>query len=422
MPAGFALKCGAAPTESREMSRFPCRRVADDDGISLVEVLVGIVIIGVTLAAVLSTFVASFAAIQGNEARVGATALSNQLLEDMTTLPWDRLGLYVGEVSSATFGTENLVLIPNQTPRNALVPRATESPSVDDPRYSVRRWITWVNDSGGQDYKRLTVEVTWDVRGRPQRFRSAALRAPQPDEALSLEVEFTRLRSSSIPNAAVGLRGTSLHTNTEAIIGEIQVSNPSAVVKVTYRDRNDDEREILVPGNTTTRLMPTIAALSREFRNGPVSFVVTAESAPGALRPETASNVAVVNFYQPVVVGVPVVSHVGGERPLCTPPTGGVSSNVIVTVDIDGITTTEAVLGDVRVNWTGSGSLGGLQMEAVSDSASGAIFTAELVGPFSDGPVTFTVTARRSNAPAPFVTGDVSRSVTITRLEAGTSC
>lgn len=70
------------------------RRLAVDEGISLIEILVAIVVLTVVLSAAASALASSLFAMAKNENRTKATALANEELENLRILPWEYVGFY----------------------------------------------------------------------------------------------------------------------------------------------------------------------------------------------------------------------------------------------------------------------------------------------------------------------------------------
>lgn len=368
------------------------RYAKDDGGFSLIEMVVSIFILSITLLALLSTLITSLRAAQENEARVRATALSNELLERMIAQPWDRLGLYVDEAPDLTLEGQQVVLLPGTRDASASppdpVPRADESVVRDGRDYTVRRWVTWVDDGGGQDFKRLVVELEWDVRGSARTMRTESLRSPDPDERVSLEVQFSELVNHSTDIDEVALDQLA---NADPIRIGITVTDPDAEVWVRFTDRGGATHEYPSVGSGLTRSW-IIGADAALFEHGPATFAVTAET-PGP-DGETASNVETIKFFQPLVVGSPVVSHADGRAPICVTSDGAPVSPVAVDVAIEGMSWTDAVAPVILLDWPENDAP--LQMEPVDDTPDGGTFRVDVPGTFAPGPLSFTVTATRT--------------------------
>ena len=189
-------------------------------GVTLVEMMVAILVLGVVLAALASSLISFSAMSLTNERRVQATAFLTRLHEQLQSIPWEQAAIYEGEaddlgplgvdlaVDPATVGGEPLVLLggPDNTGcpaddlecgRLTFVPRAFDIVEIDGREYELYQAVTWDLDAGnGQAVKRFTTLVRWEVWGRvtEQRFEStraatvADLDASTLPEVLSLLV------------------------------------------------------------------------------------------------------------------------------------------------------------------------------------------------------------------------------------------
>ena len=189
-------------------------------GVTLVEMMVAILVLGVVLAALASSLISFSAMSLTNERRVQATAFLTRLHEQLQSIPWDQAAIYEGEADELgplgvdlvatppTVGGEPLVLLgapdnsgcPVDEPecgRLTFVPRAFDIVEIDDREYELYQAVTWDLDAGdGQAVKRFTTLVRWEVWGRvtEQRFEStraatiADLDASTLPEVLSLLV------------------------------------------------------------------------------------------------------------------------------------------------------------------------------------------------------------------------------------------
>ncbi|MDP9406285.1 MAG: type II secretion system GspH family protein [Actinomycetota bacterium] len=202
------------------------RRLAGDDGISLVEMIVAIGLVAVVLLALMSSTITALAAIRGNERQVRATALVNEILENLQALDFERAGLYDAEVAShfgpttTEFEGEDLVILPDEATRDALIPypaglaaggAAVNPVKRDGVAYDVETVITWVDEAsdgvgpadadGPKDIKRFVAMVTWQHNGGPRTLRTEALRAPTPDDKrLTTVIEPDRIPITDPPD------------------------------------------------------------------------------------------------------------------------------------------------------------------------------------------------------------------------------
>lgn len=185
-------------------------RVRNEDGLTLVEMIVAIIILGVILAAVAASLISSTRASLTNERRFQSTAYLTSEHEQLQSIPWAQAALYEDELDDLeddasfgfltdlqldldldavppTFEGAPIVTIPGPTLTGRLffVPEPVSEAvqiGVDDREYDVVRVVTERPDGN----RRFTTFVTWRVLGEPvvQRFDSE--RAPSPGEIAEL--------------------------------------------------------------------------------------------------------------------------------------------------------------------------------------------------------------------------------------------
>ena len=201
----------------------PARR--DEAGLTLIEMMVAVLIIGVILAALASVLVTVLRATVHNEAETAATALVQQEVERLQAAPWDQAGLLQGEVDEAPddwsdrldsgdpgrFDGDELAIISppegaQQRPSQAPFPVSTtvEQPAEDEDEngedgedhvdvdgrdFRILRYVTWVDRTGDgtPETRRFTVVATWDVQGRDREVVASGERTPTQGEAPATE-------------------------------------------------------------------------------------------------------------------------------------------------------------------------------------------------------------------------------------------
>ena len=196
------------------------RRIGDEEGISLVEMLVSILLMGLVLTALGNTLVTSMAAARQNEGQTQATALVNERLERLHSATW-----------------------------NALV----VGPAVTDPAPVVRgkRSFTITTrvqylDSPTNRYKGFWVRANWTENGRPQQLQVDGRRSYRSGDATSGMGPTTdpfRILVFSINPDPINITATgqtiadpSLPGGTSAMLFEVRTSHPAVcgTVRVTY--------------------------------------------------------------------------------------------------------------------------------------------------------------------------------------------
>jgi type II secretory pathway pseudopilin PulG len=181
---------------------------------SLVEVLVAILLLGIILSASASSLIQFSRTAADNERRVQATALLNRLHEEMQALPWGDAVLYDDELQDLLdtfedeteggewtgtsaleglqydgtawyFEGEEVVVLPGPGTdgRRTAVPTVHEPDGivVDGRDYEVVRLITW--NQRDPEIKRFTTIVRWQVLDRMYEERFESTRAATANEA-----------------------------------------------------------------------------------------------------------------------------------------------------------------------------------------------------------------------------------------------
>ena len=186
---------------------------ASEDAMTLVEVLVAILILGVILAGVAASLITSARASVTNERRVQSTAYLTSEHEDLQAIPWAQAALYEEEVGDLkdmasypflgdldldldldsvppTFEGEPIATIPGPslTGRLFFVPEPVSTGvqiGTDEREYDIVRVVS----ERPEGTKRFTTFVSWDVMGRTVTQRFDSERAPTPAELAELERE-----------------------------------------------------------------------------------------------------------------------------------------------------------------------------------------------------------------------------------------
>lgn len=170
-------------------------RLADDEGVSLVEILVAIGILGVALTAFASTMGASLISISREQSTVRGSQLANQLVEQLRAMPWPEVGFYAGDTNWAqTVVGEETVTLEGIRPADSRSPVPGPLPlGHDGTTYSVRRSIVWRDDptdglgaadqdSVVNDLKAISVTLGWSDRGQPYSYTASTTWAPSLDQ------------------------------------------------------------------------------------------------------------------------------------------------------------------------------------------------------------------------------------------------
>lgn len=275
-----------------------------EDGLTLVEMLVAIVVIGFVLMAMAGVAFASLRSVQTTERVTAATQLGNELLEAYAGMPYDDLGLYTDEVVGTSFEGAALVLFAAASPRDSRVPYATQTISRDGVDYDVDTAVVWVDDPdpaapSAQDYKRVVVTLAWDSAGRPQSTRVEALRAPGPaDQPLSVTVtpDVVELDDD----------GEQL----QPVTITVEAKEPQTTVTLQWLERDGTNAGPTTMVDQGARRLWTTTLDGRYFANGATLFTVK-----GTLAGTTQQEITTVGrglFLQPL--------HFPGGQTTVTPP------------------------------------------------------------------------------------------------------
>lgn len=164
---------------------------------TLVEVLVAILLLGVILTATASSLIQFGQMAADNERRVQATALMNRLHEELQALPWRDAVVYEDDLQDLLadalpgltnddvwrFEGDEVAFIdgPDASGRRAGVPEPAFSMSIDEREYDVLQLVTWSDPVAG--VKRFTTVVSWSLYGRSYEERFVSERAATSLEA-----------------------------------------------------------------------------------------------------------------------------------------------------------------------------------------------------------------------------------------------
>lgn len=297
---------------------------------TLIEVMVAMLILTVVFSALASVLTTALHSLHGNENRVKANALANELLEELHQIDWADVGF-----SNSDHGYRDAVNIDTGEPCSDLTVEACEAtvtfednndPVPDDPRplplrdgaggagtelierdgtaYEVRTDITWVDDpeaAGAQNYKRFRITLRWSDLGVDRSVTHSATRAPAPGEqdpaafALRTVDVFPELGYINSPgesdtgklDKAVEFNddGTMSVTSQGHVEIDVVTTEPVDDVTVSFINRESntvtvslDETDLNGDGEvdgTEWRLSSSTSS-SWQYRNGDTTFVVTA--------------------------------------------------------------------------------------------------------------------------------------------------
>jgi type II secretory pathway pseudopilin PulG len=239
--AAGTLKPGAVPAErtyrQTVFSTMPiifCRKhkespggerghalLRQDDGFTLVEVLMAAVILIVGITALFGLLDSSVKASYQTRAREGATNLARQILEDAHTIPYAQLSSLsiTKQLQEMQPSASQLSTSPWKVSQRGVTYTVTASEcAIDDPKDGYGKHTAGVFCSGEPEYKagesvkdeqpedlkRITVKVTWVAQGRSPEVRQA-LTVTAAGEAVGLSASELKLSNPAVsaPTAPV---------------------------------------------------------------------------------------------------------------------------------------------------------------------------------------------------------------------------
>jgi hypothetical protein len=309
------------------------QRLAADDGISLVELLVSMVILSVVLMGLLSTSIASVAAVRTSEQRIRATALVNELLENAQAIPFNQLTFHSGDTFPPGPAPAGRVIDYSAT-RPPRAPLPMDDVTRDGVLYEITHEIVWVDNpltGGDEDYKRITVTVSWNGGERSQ--TAEALRA---NELIQNEFVLTSLNVSPSlvymdedgnVTTPIEMTATTTATPTSGFV-EVEYTNRDGIDVTSYLSSIDGQAfNGAVSGGTT-------------FKNGDTLFTFTAERGG-----ETVEGEKLVRFLQPLAI---IMAFTPESASICAEETA-YAPEVLVTIHVAGSVAED----EVTVTWPG---------------------------------------------------------------------
>lgn len=316
------------------------RRLAREDGISLMEVLVAFMLLGIVMSGSVRFFSTTLLSLQSSERRTHATALANEELENLRTIPWGDTGFYEDDFAG-TPPTDTVVIDPAR-PAASVAPLPEEEITRAGVPLQVDRSITWIDNSQTgtpTDYKRLVVDVSWQDRGRTFSVSVQSVRSPNPDEQEGAEFVLSLL--DVLPNVVyTDADGwVDATANPGGVDLSARTSTHADFVTVSYLERGAASETTQNLGSTD--LIEWTGTLgSAQFRNGDVTFTfIATKTTPYE---QQVIGTTLVRFLQPVAIAPSSPGTLGycpGDEP----------STLTAALDVEGLVEED----EVTVTWNG---------------------------------------------------------------------
>ncbi|HEU0132827.1 MAG TPA: prepilin-type N-terminal cleavage/methylation domain-containing protein [Mycobacteriales bacterium] len=374
------------------------RRLAGDEGFTLPEMMVALMIIGLVLLTTGGALITSVVAQRLQERNVRGTQLGNAIVEQMRALPWDSLGFYASDSGyTATYQSRETVTLAEVSPHDSRVPSpAPYTVTQGGISYTAQVHVVWEDDAsdgtgaadtnGTHDFKHVYVDLSWLGAKATRSVSVEGTRAPTIEEvapAGQAAVTPFVIKSYAATPTTSTIDGSGLTTATLAF--SATTSTVATSMTISYKDRNNTTKTLAMSapagtGSTWTASLPTG---SGPFNSGSVTYSL---AAVGPLGAAASSNVSV-SYSVSTTPSFNIDTHAVSPSSVQLDAAGYTTQQMTVTVH----TTTPASA--VSVKYAGkTGTSAGF---ALNSSDAGQTWTKVFpvgTGPFNSGGSTFTVT------------------------------
>ena len=117
-----------------------------DDGFTLVEMLVSLIVVALVAGAFMNVLVRSLDSTRGLDVRTRANQLAQDRLESVVSRPWSAVGLFATDAGYSATGSTGQPTVTLSTPRPTGAPVPSETTVVKGTSFSLRTDITWQDD------------------------------------------------------------------------------------------------------------------------------------------------------------------------------------------------------------------------------------------------------------------------------------
>lgn len=330
---------------------------SDEQGFTLVEMMISILILAIILTAMASVLITSLTSMQREEQRVRATQLAQEELERIRAIEWDCAAF---DPSAAGYTT------PDPVSGNATValdaecsdPTIAPDPQpfvrgVDGIDYTVALAVYWIDDdvdgtaatgdADPHDYKEFRADVSWNIRGDAFSHSDSSTRVPTVEEvppdavagpatfaitAFNIDPAIVEISAGNVTQAAATMRVETSLQATGVAVTSVAYNQPI----LTDVSGNGTVWEAQIPNGTFVGAA------------GTYDFTATATAVSG-----TDTETTRATFAQNLGTAVAVTSTtLAPSSTICVANNSKSHLNVIVTTTVDGL----SLLDDVDISWT----------------------------------------------------------------------
>ncbi|HEX8003956.1 MAG TPA: type II secretion system protein [Mycobacteriales bacterium] len=389
------------------------RVTRDEEGFTLIEMMVALVVISIVFAASAGFLITSIKTQSVNERRVRATQVGNRAIEDLRALPWSVLGFYATDpgYQATVSGSATVTLtMPASGVRDSRAPLpGTQTLTDGGVTYQRTLNILWFDDPGDgtggadadgdtHDAKLLRAALTWNVAGSAKALTVQGLRAPTIEEVVPKAQ--AAVNPFQVQSFAANPATETLYANgrtMDDITFTLHTTFAASQVRLSFVDRDNlTQTFLMLAPSSNTDWTYTLPAGAGPFDTGTHAFTARAYAAAGA----TADGTVNVSFN---------VSSIAFDisTPTVSPSSIDIDSSGRNTVAVTVTATATAPTTSMSVTYPTKSGNATATMNLSNGSTVGTYTIPALTGSFSAGAVEWTVTASG-------IGGTASRAVSVT--------
>jgi type II secretory pathway pseudopilin PulG len=277
---------------------------------TMVEVMVALLVLGIVLSGFATVILSSMRAIVKNEREVRATSLAQQAIEELQAIEWHATGIYEDEATSAgaTWASHLAEILDDTNGEPAYLSgdasEAERLPQVPEPvrgytqanvDYTVFTFVTWLDSDGDgtADTKKFTAIVTWpDAAGHERMIRAEGTRVPTQSEAPATSAGLRVLAFTASPDPAqLNSTGHNVDALKVTVRTNLPVQPTTPTPEIRYYTLGDDvddnvpvlRTRTLTGSDGNTIWSTTIPANHHRWTNGFVDVLFVGRDTAGNL-------------------------------------------------------------------------------------------------------------------------------------------